>query len=227
MCGIVGFWGEIAQTPDALARLERMTASLSHRGPDGQSSWVGTDVGLGHTRLAIIDVQGGAQPMWDVHEKSVIVFNGEIYNYVELKRELEARGYVFRTRSDTEVIPAAIDAWGVELGLRRLRGMFAFALYDTHTRRLLLARDRVGIKPLYWALISGGLLFASEQKALLTTGLVSHRVNTIAVHDYLAQGYPTTPATCWADIRMLEPGTWLEVGPDGHADRKILAMATS
>jgi asparagine synthase (glutamine-hydrolysing) len=115
---------------------------------------------------------------------------------VELKRELEARGYIFRTRSDTEVIPAAIAARGVEFGLQRLRGMFAFALYDTRTRCLLLARDRVGIKPLYWALISGGLLFASEQKALLTSGLVSHRVNPIAVHDYLAQGYPTTPATC-------------------------------
>ena len=89
--------------------------------------------------------------------------------------------------------------------------MFAFALYDTRTRRLLLARDRVGIKPLYWALISGGLLFASEQKALLTSGLVSHRVNPIAIHDYLAQGYPITPATCWADIQMLEPGTWLEL----------------
>ena len=215
MCGIAGFWGEIAQTPDALAQLERMTAALSHRGPDGQSCWLGIDVGLGHTRLAIIDVQGGAQPMWDAQEKTVIVFNGEIYNYVELKRELEARGYVFRTRSDTEVIPAVIATWGIELGLRQLRGMFAFALYDIRTHRLLLARDRVGIKPLYWALISGGLLFASEQKALLTSSLVSHRVNPVAVHDYLAQGYPITPATCWADIQMLEPGTWLEIGPNG------------
>jgi asparagine synthase (glutamine-hydrolysing) len=90
VCEVASFWGEIAQTPDALARLERMTAALSHRGPDGQSCWLGMDVGLGHTRLAIIDVQGGAQPTWDTHEKSVFVFNGEIYNYVKLKRELEA-----------------------------------------------------------------------------------------------------------------------------------------
>src|SRR5215467_5153589 len=148
MCGITGFWGEIAERPDAEALLSRMTASLAHRGPDGAGSWLGSDAGLGHTRLAIIDLSTGGQPMWEARARSVLVFNGEIYNHQELRQELESRGYAFRTRSDTEVIPCAISEWGIEAGLRRLRGMFAFALYDTRTRRLLLARDRVGIKPL-------------------------------------------------------------------------------
>jgi asparagine synthase (glutamine-hydrolysing) len=215
MCGIAGFWGEIAQTPDAHTVLARMTASLSHRGPDGEDTWLGQVAGVGHTRLAIIDLEGGNQPMWDAQSVSVIVFNGEIYNHEELRRELAAVGYAFRTRSDTEVIPAAIDHWGIESGLRRLRGMFAFAIYNNRSRRLLLARDRVGIKPLYIASVPGGLLFASEPKALLATGLLSNRANPVAVHDYLAQGYPTTPATCWADIQLMEPATWLEIGPEG------------
>jgi asparagine synthase (glutamine-hydrolysing) len=216
MCGITGFWGEVAQTAEAPDRLERMTASLAHRGPDGSCCWLGQDVGLGHTRLAIIDLVSGNQPLWDANHRYVTVFNGEIYNYKELRRELEANGYTFRTRSDTEVIPAAIDAWGVERGLRQLRGMFAFAVYDTKTHRLLLARDRVGIKPLYWASTPKGLLFASEQKALLASGLVPHRINPVAIHDFLAQGYPTTPATCWADIQLMEPGTWFEISPEGE-----------
>lgn len=216
MCGIAGFWGEVAEAADARWRLEQMAESLAHRGPDGSSCWLGHDVGLGHRRLAIIDLVTGKQPLWDATERYVIVFNGEIYNYRELRRELEAKRYTFRTQSDTEVIPAAMDAWGVEQGLKRLRGMFAFALYDTTTRRLLLARDRIGIKPLYWASTSVGVLFASEQKALLQSGLVPHRLNPVAIHDFLGQGYPTTPATCWANIQLVEPGTWLEFGPGGR-----------
>jgi asparagine synthase (glutamine-hydrolysing) len=215
MCGISGFWGEIAQTPDALTRLENMTTALSHRGPDGKGCWLGPNVGLGHTRLAVIDLAGGEQPMWDARKEKVIVFNGEIYNYRELKGELEAQGFAFRTRSDTEVIAAAIEAWGIEAGLLRLSGMFAFAIYDTRNRSLLLARDRVGIKPLYYSHTPGGLLFASEQKSLLASGWLSRDVNPVAIHDYLAKGYAVTPDTCWADIQMLEPGTWLEMGPAG------------
>ncbi len=215
MCGITGFWGEFAQSDGAQHILEQMTASLAHRGPDGRSHWLGQDVGLGHSRLAIIDIEGGTQPLWSSNGRYVIVFNGEIYNYRELEKELVARNYLFKTRSDTEVIAAALDAWGIDEGLRKLRGMFAFALYDTKDQSLLLARDRVGIKPLYWAQTSQGLLFASEQKAILSTGLISRRINPVAIHDFLAQGYPTTPDTCWADIRLLEPGTWLQIGPKG------------
>lgn len=215
MCGIVGFAGAPSSLPDAKVRLERMAKAIGHRGPDGLNYWLSNEAGFGHARLAIIDLARGIQPMWDASERSVIVFNGEIYNHQELRRELEIGGYTFRTRCDTEVIPAAIDAWGVEGGLQRLRGMFAFALYEPASRRLILARDRVGIKPLYWASVSGGILFASEQKALLTSGLVSRRLNPVALHDYLAQGYPTTPATCWEGIQLLEPATWLELTRSG------------
>jgi asparagine synthase (glutamine-hydrolysing) len=220
MCGLAGYWGEIGPESEARCRLERLTTTLAHRGPDGQGYWLGGEVGLGHTRLAIIDVEGGKQPLMDASGKSVIVFNGEIYNFRELQRELADRGYIFRTRSDTETIPAAIDAWGIEAGLLRLRGMFAFALYNVQTHRLLLARDRLGIKPLYFACTPGAFLFASEQKALLNSGLLARRANSVAIHDFLALGYPITPATCWADIQMLEPGTWLELSPQGRRSGK-------
>jgi len=225
VCGIAGFW-DLNRHTERRARLERMTAAIAHRGPDGQACWLGDDVGLGHARLAIIDLTGGDQPMWDAAEQMVIVFNGEIYNHRELRAELESKGFTFRTRSDTEVIPAALEAWGIEGGLLRLRGMFAFALYDERRHTLLLARDRVGIKPLYYAQAENGLLFGSEQKALLAAGVLSGRVNPAAVHDYLAQGYPMTPATCWGEIDLLEPGTWLEIGPAGVRKGRYWAWRT-
>jgi asparagine synthase (glutamine-hydrolysing) len=215
MCGIAGFWGDLARQVDAAARLERMTTSLEHRGPDGTRQWIGRDVGLGHTRLAIIDIAGGDQPMWSADGGTVIVFNGEIYNYEELRSTLAKSGYAFQTRSDTEVIGAAIEVWGLERGLLSLRGMFAFALYDTRTHRLVLARDRVGIKPMYWAQSGETVLFGSEPKALLAAEVLPRRMNVEAIHDFLGHGYATTPATCWKDIHMLEPGTWLECGPTG------------
>ena len=154
--------------------------------------------------------------MWDTTHTQVIVFNGEIYNYHELRNELEARGYRYNTLSDTEVILSTIDAWGIEEGLRKLRGMFALALYNTQSKQLLLARDRVGIKPLYWANVPGGLIFGSEIKALLCTGLLSRYWNPKAIHDYFAYGYAITPETCWQDIFMLPPGSWIELSPNGR-----------
>jgi asparagine synthase (glutamine-hydrolysing) len=215
VCGITGFWGTLAAAPDAAVRLGRMTAAVRHRGPDGEAHWLGGDVALGHTRLAIIDVAGGAQPMRSADGQSVIVFNGEIYNHHELRQRLEQQGVVFHTRSDTEVIGAALAAWGLEAGLLSLRGMFAFALYHLPTHRLLLARDRVGIKPLYWAEIAGGIAFGSEQKAILAADVIPRQVNPVAVHDFLGMGYPTTPETCWKGMQMLEPGAWLEISPRG------------
>src|SRR5688572_10454816 len=153
-----------------------MTRAIAHRGPDGLGYWLGSDVALGHARLAIIDLDSGVQPMWDAPGQKVIVFNGEIYNYRELREQLEAKGFTFRTHSDTETIGAAIAAWGIDGGLQRLRGMFAFALYDTAKRTLLLARDRVGIKPLYYARTRDGVLFGSEPKALLASGVLTRRV---------------------------------------------------
>jgi len=216
VCGIAGFWGDMARRKDADSRLQAMTARLAHRGPDGQSRWLGGDAGLGHTRLAIIDLAGGAQPMWSACGRYVIVFNGEIYNYPQLREQLGGLGYRLQTNSDTEVIWAAIDAWGVEQGLLRLRGMFAFALYSTYDHTLLLARDRVGIKPLFLARLSGGLAFASEPKALLTLPEVRRRIHAPGVHDYLATGYATSPRTCWEDIDVLEPGCWLKISPQGE-----------
>jgi asparagine synthase (glutamine-hydrolysing) len=216
MCGIAGFFGRVAGDPGAAALLERMTAALAHRGPDGRGAWMDGCAGLGHVRLAIIDLEGGAQPMWSSNGRWVAVFNGEIYNYRELRSELEGLGYRFRTRSDTETIWAAVDAWGTDRALLRLHGMFAFALYELGPRRLLLARDRVGIKPLYWAETPVGVVFGSEQKALLASGLVDQRLDPVAIHDFLGQGYPTTPGTCWAGISMLPPGTWLELTPGGR-----------
>ena len=207
--------GVAARREDAPSRLMEMTRALAHRGPDASSQWLGPGIGLAHTRLAIIDLAGGGQPMWSADGQTVIVFNGEIYNHEDLRCRLESRGYRFRTRSDTEVIWAALDAFGIDEGLLSLRGMFAFALYNVDTQRLLLARDRIGVKPLYWAAIGDSVVFGSEQKALLASGLVPRRVNAVAVHDFLGQGYPTTPATCWKDVHMLEPGTWLERAPDG------------
>jgi len=160
MCGIAGYWGELP-ADRAKAVLADMNAALAHRGPDGEGTWVGTGVGLAHRRLAIIDLAGGAQPMSSVDGRYHIVFNGEIYNHKELRRQLTVAGYSFRTRSDTEVIPAALDHWGIRDGLRKLRGMFAFALFDQHERTLLLARDPVGIKPVYIVTGTGLVLFAS------------------------------------------------------------------
>ncbi len=220
MCGIVGFVGELARGDDAPARLARMTEAIAHRGPDGNSYWLGEGIGLGHARLAIIDLEGGSQPMWSACGRHVIVFNGEIYNSPELREQLAARGYEFRTRSDTEVIWAAIDAWGIDGGLLKLRGMFAFALYDKRERTLLLARDRVGIKPMFIARTSEGIAFASEPKALLTLPSLARRLNPAAIHDFLGTGYATAPETCWADIEMLEPGSWLRIeNRDGKRGR--------
>ena len=216
MCGICGFAGINEKMEFRQQLFQRMTDSLAHRGPDGGQIWVDNEVGLGHRRLAIIDLNTGDQPMWDAAHEHVIVFNGEIYNYPEIKKELEAKGHTFLTASDTEIIPAAINEWGVNEGLLRLRGMFAFALYNTKTKKLILARDRTGIKPLFSTIKSGSIYFASEAKALLQTGIVEPRMDIASIHDYLALGFAVSPRTCWNEIQFLPPGSWLEFGPQGQ-----------
>ncbi len=216
MCGISGFYGNIGSLEFQTSLIQQMTDCLSHRGPDGSDYWCEKGIGLGHRRLAIIDLDTGHQPMWDAAHQQVIVFNGEIYNYPEIKEELLARGYKFLTSSDTEIIPAVLREWGMEQGLLKLRGMFAFALYDTQSKRLLLARDRVGIKPLYWTEKNGGIYFASEQKSLLEPGIVELVPDPVSVHDYLSLGYSLAPRTCWRDISLLLPGSWIEFSPEGR-----------
>jgi asparagine synthase (glutamine-hydrolysing) len=194
-----------------------MNDSLAHRGPDGEGVWVGPHVGLGHRRLAIIDIAGGVQPMVSADGRYRIVFNGEIYNFRTLRDELAEMGYTFLTHSDTEVIPAAIGQWGIEKGLSKLRGMFAFALYDGWDNSLLMARDPFGIKPLYIGYTPGLILFSSEPKAMLHYDGLNRRVDPVALLDSFTLGAALSPRTCWSSIRELEPGSWLLLTPEGES----------
>ncbi|AKM07403.1 XrtA/PEP-CTERM system amidotransferase [Pelagerythrobacter marensis] len=189
MCGIAGIFHCGTPKPVDPERVARMSDALAHRGPDGSGVWTGPGVGLGHRRLSIIDIEGSPQPMHSADGRTTIVFNGEIYNFRELRRELEGQGAQFRTDGDTEVILAAWSRWGIDC-LNRLHGMFAFALYDAHRRELVLARDRLGVKPLFTAQLSdGSVAFASELKGLLAHPLLRREADPHAIDDYLAWGY--------------------------------------
>jgi len=215
MCGICGFFN-ISNRQDAPTILSAMTACLAHRGPDGMGTWLSSemDVGLGHTRLAIIDLAGGRQPIQSVDGRFIIVFNGELYNYRSLRKELESMGHQFRTSSDTEVLLEAYVRWGPAC-LDRFRGMFALAIYDTQARDLFFARDRTGIKPLYYHSGPSGFFFGSELKAILRVPDIPRRLNYQALGDFLALGYPLAPKTMFSDLSELEPGTSLRVSRDG------------
>ena len=189
MCGIAGIFHCGTIKPVDPARIERMNNALAHRGPDGSGVWTAPGVGFGHRRLSIIDVAGSPQPMQSADGRAVLVYNGEIYNYRELRRELTSLGAQFRTDGDSEVILAAYQQWGVDC-LRRFNGMFAFAIYDCARRELFLARDRFGVKPLFMAPLSdGSLAFASELKGLLAHPLLRREADPLAVEDYLTWGY--------------------------------------
>ena len=189
MCGIAGIFHLTTPKPVDPARVERMCDALAHRGPDGAGVWTAPGVGLGHRRLSIIDVAGSPQPMAASDGSAMLVFNGEIYNYRELRDELRAGGIQFRTDGDSEVILAAWQRWGADC-LPRLHGMFAFAIYDQRQRTLFLARDRLGVKPLFYAPLSdGSLAFASELKGLLAHPLLRREIDPLAVEDYLTWGY--------------------------------------
>jgi asparagine synthase (glutamine-hydrolysing) len=208
MCGIVGF-AAVAPSP-ALDEpfLRRACAALRHRGPDGEGVWSCDVAGLGHRRLSIIDLGTGAQPM-SYLDRYWITYNGEIYNYRELRAELAGRGHRFRTSSDTEAILAAFAEWGTDAP-RRLRGIFAFGIWDTRQRRLFLARDHVGVKPLLYHGAPDHIVFASELKALLQAGAVPRDVDARGIADYLALGYPLGDKTLLRGVRRLPPGSWLE-----------------
>ncbi|BBC72980.1 amidotransferase 1, exosortase A system-associated [Altererythrobacter sp. B11] len=206
MCGIAGIFHCGTAKPVDPLRVERMCDVLAHRGPDGSGVWTAPGVGLGHRRLSIIDLAGSPQPMHAADGGAVIVFNGEIYNYRELRRELERDGAQFRTDGDTEVILAAWQRWGVDC-LERLNGMFAFALYDCRTRSLFLARDRFGVKPLFMAHLSdGSLAFASELKGLLAHPLLRREADPLAIEDYLAWGYVPDHRSILKGVEKLPAG---------------------
>ena len=206
MCGIAGIFHCGTIKPVDPARVERMCDALVHRGPDDSGVWTAPGVGLGFRRLAIIDLAGSPQPMHAADGRAVLVFNGEIYNFRELRRELQALGAEFRTGGDGEVILAAWQRWGVDC-LPRLHGMFAFAIYDTAARTLFLARDRLGVKPLFMAHLSdGSLAFASELKGLLAHPLLRREVDPLAVEDYLAWGYVPDHRSILKGVEKLPAG---------------------
>ncbi len=199
---------------DAAGLLRRMTATLTPRGPDGEGYYVDAGVALGHRRLSIIDLGGGAQPMALGEGRYQLVYNGEVYNYIELRAELERRGCVFATHSDTEVLLHQYALDGVA-ALQRFNGMFAFALWDRVEQRLFLARDRVGVKPLYYCVRDGELIFGSELKALLPHPRVDRRLNRLSVSKYFTYGYVPAPHTIFEDIHKLEPGHYLLFDKNG------------
>ncbi len=206
MCGIAGLFHLNDARPMDPAQLERMCDAIAHRGPDGQGVWTAPGVALGHRRLSIIDVAGSPQPMASADGRAMLVFNGEIYNFRELREELRASGARFRTDGDSEVILAAWEKWGPDC-LSRLHGMFAFAIYDLEARTLFLARDRLGVKPLFLATLSDGTLaFASELKALLAHPLLDRTIDPLAVEDYLAWGYVPDTRSMLKGVSKLAAG---------------------
>lgn len=201
MCGFSGYLGDV---PNGASLLARMTSAIAHRGPDERGTFTSEGIGLGHARLSIVGLGDGQQPMSDVSGSLTIAFNGEIFNYVELRDELRAKGYVFRTSSDTEVILYLYAELG-DACVTALNGDFAFALWDGRKRRLLLARDRMGVRPLFYTLNSGTLYFASEAKALLQVPGVSAEIDPIALDQIFTLWAPIAPRTAFRDIFELEP----------------------
>jgi len=200
--------------------LEAMTQLLAHRGPDGRGVWIDDGIGLAHTRLSILDLSAaGSQPMVTSDGSCVLVFNGEIYNYQDLREELQQEGETFRSRSDTEVLLMGYRRWGKSV-LERLRGMFAFALWDTPKRKLLLARDRLGIKPLFFAHLKPGIVFASEIKAMLVHPGIRREMNPSAVDAYFELGYIPGPDTVFEGVQALAPGCWLEYAEGSLTTRR-------
>ncbi|HTU10931.1 MAG TPA: XrtA/PEP-CTERM system amidotransferase [Allosphingosinicella sp.] len=212
MCGIAGIFHPDVPKPVDPARVRAMADALAHRGPDGSGVWTAPGIGLGHRRLAIIDItEGGAQPMLSPDGREAISYNGEVYNFREVRAELEEKGFVFRSESDTEVILAAWRQWGPDC-LAKLNGMFALAIYDAPTDSLFLARDRLGVKPLFYAEISdGGLIFASELKGLLAHPLLRRTPSAQAIDDYLAFGYVPDDASMVEGVRKLPAGHYLHI----------------
>ena len=205
MCGIAGYATFDPRGVADAGALRAMLSCIRHRGPDDEGEFVDGGVVLGHRRLSVIDVAGGHQPLFGARSSTVVICNGEIYNYRELAEQLRARGHQFRTRSDTEVAAHAYDEWGLDF-LDRLDGMFALVLWDAAARRLVLARDRMGEKPLYYTRTRDLFLFASELTALLQHPDVDSELDYEALSEYLASEYVAAPRTILRDARKLEPG---------------------
>jgi asparagine synthase (glutamine-hydrolysing) len=220
MCGIAGLWtlaGPAKTDPAGMA--ERMAEAVAHRGPDGYGAWgdPAAGIGLSHRRLSIIDLsETGAQPMHSASGRYVITYNGEVYNFGDLRKELAARGHTFRGTSDTEVMLAACEAWGPEAAVKRFVGMFAFALFDRQERTLRLVRDRLGVKPLYWTITEGTLLFGSELRALMAHPNFKRDVDVEAIDSVVRLSYVPTPATIFKNVHKLPPASILTLRSGGE-----------
>ena len=219
MCGIAGQLNFAADVPIDRDRLQRMTRSITHRGPDDEGYFVSGPVGLGFRRLSIIDLAGGHQPMSDVGETVWVVFNGEIYNFKELRFQLEARGHSFRTNSDTEVIIHGYKEWGADV-FNHLNGMFGVAIWDVSKKQLLVARDAMGIKPVYYAVADRTLYFGSEIRPVVAGLGASPPVNPQAVNLFLRYRYIPAPFTLFSGVRKLAPGEMLTASSDGVKVRR-------
>jgi asparagine synthase (glutamine-hydrolysing) len=205
MCGIAGFVSSVRLGPDARERAIRMRDVIAHRGPDEAGLYLDTRAALAHRRLSIVDLKTGQQPLGNEDGSIQVIFNGEIYNHADIRPELEARGHRYRTHSDTETIVHAYEEWGDDC-VDRFRGMFAFAMWDAKRRRLLLVRDRLGVKPLYWARAGDRLLFGSEIKAILASGLIEPEARMSALPEYLGTRSTTGADTLFNGIHRLPPG---------------------
>ncbi len=218
MCGIAGFF-HFNNQPVSPVKLKEMTDAIAHRGPDGEGQWIEGNVGLGHRRLAILDLSpAGRQPMQSQDGRYTLTYNGEIYNHLSIKTELEAKGYRFRSRTDSEVLLYAFAEWGIRC-LTKLNGMFAFAIWDAQKKRMVLARDRYGIKPLYYSVQNNILRFGSEQKAILADADFKSAVNKKALLEYFTFQNIFTDQTLVSDISLLPAGHFMVVDP--AKDRKV------
>lgn len=216
MCGILGqvsFRGPVDE-----AVFSSMRDTLIHRGPDGFDSWFSENrkIALGHRRLTLLDLtESGKQPMTNEDGTIWLTFNGEIYNYIELKKELESFGHVFKSTTDTEVIIHGFEQWGKDM-INKLKGMFAFGLWNNNTKKLFIARDRFGIKPLYYYKSNKCFIFASEIKAIIKNPAVSREIDFSSMSDYLTYRYVPSPGTIWKNIKKLPPAQFLELDVTGH-----------
>ncbi len=221
MCGIVGFRKIDKFYPREKGRqvLYSMMNTIVHRGPDAEGVFLNGDVALGHRRLSIIDLSGGLQPMALPDKSVVVTFNGEIYNYKDLRRQLEGKGYRFKTNSDTEVLLHGYAEWGVDM-IPLLDGMFSFGIWDERKKRLVLARDPFGKKPLYYCTLNGIFYFASELKALRVIPRASFELDTLSLHQYLCYEYVPAPRSIYREVAKLEAGHYMIVDRHGTEDRK-------
>jgi asparagine synthase (glutamine-hydrolysing) len=222
MCGIVGFYRPEGVRPEDQEMVHAAVATLRHRGPDGVGFWLGPQVAFGHARLSIIDLATGQQPLFNEDATIGVILNGEIYNYQDLSRELKARGHIFRSSADTEVIVHGYEEWG-DAVVDHLDGMFAFAVWDGRKQRLLLARDRFGEKPLYYTTLpgeAGTFWFASEIKALLASPKVPRALAEEHLDEYLLYRHVIAPGTMFKGIRQVRPGHWMVVEGGSHRESR-------